>query len=447
MHMTLTVPIVGLNRIVSRLVLHAPEPGSVERRMLSGTVWSMAGSVISQGLGLLATIVTARLLGRNTFGEFGMVQGTAGMLGIFAGMGLGATAARYVSHLRNTAPVRINSFLLLSNLAALASGGTIAIALCAFAPFVSQRAINAPHLSPYLRVCSALLVINAISGAQTGALAGFEAFRALAKVNVLRGLAVLPITALLVYAWGLSGAVWSLVILAALGWVLNEQALRRLAIDYAPSSFQLAWAERAVLWHFSVPALFSSAMVGPVGWIASSILVNTPGGYAEMGIFNAANQWRAALVFIPNLLGQVTLPILAGSQEHRHQKPVIWSSIIANAVCVLPVVLILCLFSNSVMRSYGKEFDSRGPVLILSGIASALLAIQTPIASLIAASNKMWTGFFMNLGWAALLIISSSVLISNGYGADGLAAAYLLAYAAHVVWTFAYGRHLLNRVR
>ena len=61
------------------------------------------------------------------------------------------------------------------------------------APWLAANTINAPHLAGVLRIGALLLFINAINGAQTGALSGFEAFRTIAYVNLFVGLTSFPI--------------------------------------------------------------------------------------------------------------------------------------------------------------------------------------------------------------------------------------------------------------
>ena len=75
-------------------------------RLAKGVFWSIAGTIISRGLTLFATIAIARFLGRSSYGELGIVQSTVGMLGVFAGMGLGLTSTKYVAEFRCRAPQR-----------------------------------------------------------------------------------------------------------------------------------------------------------------------------------------------------------------------------------------------------------------------------------------------------------------------------------------------------
>src|SRR5215475_10536595 len=66
-------------------------------RLARGAFWSLVGSLISRGLGVVAGIGVARILGKNDYGELGMVQSTVGMFGVFAGFGMGLTANKHVA--------------------------------------------------------------------------------------------------------------------------------------------------------------------------------------------------------------------------------------------------------------------------------------------------------------------------------------------------------------
>jgi hypothetical protein len=46
----------------------------------------------------------------------------------------------------------------------------------------------------------------------------------------------------------------------------------------------------------------SGATVTPKTWAANASLVNQPNGYAELGLFNTANQFRMIILYIPNIL-------------------------------------------------------------------------------------------------------------------------------------------------
>src|ERR1035441_7680402 len=90
----------------SRTVTAVWRSDSLRGRFARGAVWSLIGAALAQGANLAASVITARLLGRVQFGMYGMVQSTVGMLGVFAGLGLGLTATKYVAEFRSRDPER-----------------------------------------------------------------------------------------------------------------------------------------------------------------------------------------------------------------------------------------------------------------------------------------------------------------------------------------------------
>jgi len=85
----------ALSSVLARVV-----SSEIGYRLAKGVFWSMAGAVISRGLMLAATVFVARMLGKNVYGELGMIRSTVGMFGVFAGFGLGLIATKQVAEFR-----------------------------------------------------------------------------------------------------------------------------------------------------------------------------------------------------------------------------------------------------------------------------------------------------------------------------------------------------------
>lgn len=433
--------------MTSRLLKLLPA-GSLRGRLAWGAFWSLAGAVASQGSILAASVMTARILGTVGFGELAIINSTLGMFGVFAGCGLGMTATKYVAEFRIMDPARAGRIIALSLVVALATGGLITLALFFFAPSLAAYTLAAPHLVLEFRMGSLLLLFNALNGAQTGALCGFEAFKAIAHANLVRGLVSLPFTVGAALVWRLPGAVCGLVLATTVACLVNQWVLsrecRRAAV---PLRFRDAARERRVLWGFSLPAFLSSAMVAPATWAATALLVNEPDGYAEMGVFHAANQWRTAVLFLPGLIGQVVVPILSSLQSaaaRRTARSVLLGAVLTNGLCTVPVVLVLLPCSHWIMSFYGHAFSLRDAVLQVSLLSAALLAVQTPVGNLITAFGRMWAGLLMNAGWAACFLGVAYGLLAIDWGAQAIAGAYLVAYLLHALWTFWFAATLLR---
>lgn len=424
------------------------ENSPIGYRLAKGLFWSMFGAVISRGLMLVASIFVARMLGKTGFGELGMIRSTVGMFGVFAGFGLGLTAIKHVAEFRQSDPDRAGRIISLSGLFAMITGALMALGLFIFAPWLAEHTINAPHLSGILRIGTLILFINALNGAQTGALAGFEAFRTIAYVNFFVGLISFPILIGGAYFGGLTGATWALTINLGVNWLLNHLALRKEALRYkVPLSFRNCSRECSVLWKFSLPAVLAGSLVGPVNWVCSALLVNRPEGYGEMGIFSAANQWRIAILFIPSMVSQVSLPLLsnlsAESSDQQYRR-VLKFNIFLTAGVALAVAFPLVLFAHLIMSTFGPGFEQGVSVLRILAFTAVLIAINNVIGQAIVSKGKMWMGFMFNMLWAIALLTTTSIFLYKGYGAFGLACAMLIAYVLHMIWQRAYLSRILS---
>lgn len=416
-------------------------------RLARGAFWGLMGGITARGFGLCASILVARMLGRVGYGELGIVQATVGMFGTFAAFGVGLTATKYVGELRRRDPARAGGIVALSSAMAWLAGGLMCCVVLVVAPWLATHTLAAPHLGRILRISSLLLLTGAVDGAQTGALAGFEAFRRIARVNLLAGAATFPLMVGGAWWLGLDGAVIGLVASQATSTLLSYRALRA---EAAASSIQVSWTttgkEWRVLFAFSLPAFTSSVLVGPVYWLCTARLVNQADGYTQMGLFNAANQWFGALLFLPGVLGQAALPIM--SEHSRHGDRARLRTILAfyvrlSGLVVLPLVLCGAIASPYVMAWYGPAFREAWPTLIVVLVTAGLLAVLNPVGQVIAALGRMWAGTLMNLGWAASFLLLTFLLVP--WGALGLAWARLTAYLLHAVWTLAFARVLLAR--
>jgi O-antigen/teichoic acid export membrane protein len=421
-------------------------PGShppLGARFVKGASWSLLGMGAAQGLAVLASIITARLLGKVTFGEFGMVTGTVGAFGMLAGLGLGLTATRYVAERRSADPIRAGHILGLVVQVATISGGIVALILFALAPWLAARTLNAPQLADGLRLGCVLLFLNTLDGVQTGALAGLEAFKATTRISLIRGLLTFPVLIAGVWFFGLMGAVAATVLVGAIGWWLSQTALRaECARAGVPISYRGARADIPILWTFSLPALLSALVVAPVMWLANAVLANQPGGYGELGLFNAANQWRMALLLLPSVLIRVALPLMASSVHPERSKDFGKTLLMTQSLTVavvLPAGACLMFLADVIMGMYGREFVHGAPVLI-GVIASIMISsIGSAAGAAIEARGKMWRGLALNLSWGLVLMVIVW-FTADSYGARSLAFGSAIAYMVLSLWGFLFVR-------
>jgi len=120
-------------------------------------------------------------------------------------VGLGITATKHVAEYRRHDPHRAGRIIAMSSMVSAVSGSAIAILLIVFAPWLSRSALKAP-LATELQLGALMMLFAAVNGYQTGTLAGFEAFKAQAVLNALRGIFAFPAIVTGVVLGGLRGA-------------------------------------------------------------------------------------------------------------------------------------------------------------------------------------------------------------------------------------------------
>ncbi len=404
----------------------------LRRRLARGAFWAVTGTGVSRVLALLASIAVARVLGKTGFGEFGMVQSTMGIFTSVAGFGTAATAAKHVAEYRGWDGEKAGRILALAGVAALVFGLAASGLLFAFAPLLSERVLAEPGLAPLLQAGSPYLLLSALNGAQMGALGGFEAFRTIAKLNVAVGLAHFPLVVGGVYLGGIEGAVWGLVAAMGFAWILTHFALRREAARAGvPFHLRGCLRERGILWSFSLPALLRNVTSGSAMWACNVVVVNQPGGYAEMGLLSAVLRWYAIVLFLPAQFSKSLFPVLSWHKGHRGREEnesllgkSAWAVFLLATAAAVPVMVLAPL----IMSAYGGEFEAGTCLLRYAGAVAMLMALSELFVLDLGARGRMWTAFGINAVWLASLVGVTYFL-----RAQGAAAVVVGMFAAAVV--------------
>lgn len=403
-------------------------------RFARGALWCLADAALAQGFRLLAFLIAVRFLGKEGFGELSIIYNTAGVAGIFAGAGLGVTAARHVALVREEGAAPAARILTLCTLLGLASGALGALAVWAAAPWMAAELLGARHLTAPLELAALLVLCGPLAGVHSGALAGLEAFRTSAATSFAGGL----LTAVLVGGGaalsGTPGAVTGLVLAAAASVAVSRAAVEREFRRHGLERWRRpGWSEARALIGFSMAALLGSSMKVPFTWLASTMLVRRPAGYAEMGLFSAANQFRLLLAFVPGVLERTALPILqrlGGASQAAGFNRLFLAHLLVSAGGAALLGLPISLASPWLMQLYGAEFREGWPLVPPLVAAAVLAAANSAVGAAMVSRNLIWRPALFNAAWGATLIAAGRLLIP-AYGARGLAWSLLAAYLVH----------------
>lgn len=195
-----------------------------------------------------------------------------------------------------------------------------------------------------------------------------------------------------------------------------------------------------LLYKFSLPAALSSLLIGPVFWIARTMLANSPNGYGELGIYEVADQWKIIILFIPSSISNILIPILSSiysqGKSESYNKTLKYNIIINTSITFILATLV-ALFAKWIMCLYGSEFDDIWTLIIVI-YSTVFTSIASVIGIAITSKGKMWVGLGFNLLWSLIFLCFVSLFLKMELGAKGLALALLLSYLFHSINQYIY---------
>ena len=416
------------------------EASPIGLRLARGAFWSLAGALIARGSTFVAGFFLARILGKESFGKLAMAQSTLDMVANFAGFGMSMTATKYVAEFRAHAPQRLGSLIGMALLTTSIMGALASGLLFLFAPWLAIQKLTSSDLGGLLRIGAACVFLTAVNGALTGALAGFEAFRTIARVNLSAGVLTLPLILAGVSWRQLEGTVWALCACQLVLCVFNVLALFSVC---RREGVQINWPNRGgnwrIIWQFSLPALLSTSLVGPVNWACNAMLANQPNGYSQLGIFTAANLWFSLMLFLPSISSLALLPILAGRATSADRKgeyaarKIVFMAMRVTALAVVPLTLGICIFSPSIMGLYGSSFSVGWKTLCFAALGACIAALQMPAGNMVVAARSMWLVSVVSALWGGTYYGLAYFWVERG--SDGLSLARAAAYAVNLAAT------------
>lgn len=419
------------------------------QRLMSGFAWSLTGSMITRILGLVSSVIIARLLGMEGFGELGIINSTMGMLGPFAGFMLGVTATKYISEYRTLDLEKTGQILALTALFAWVTSGIVSIGLFLSSPWIASKVLAAPHLSNGLQISAFIVFFGALNGAQTGALEGFEAFKVIAKLNLIIGISTFFFIILGVYFLGLNGVLWALVGSNFFNWLFTHWALRQIAAESSIFfRFKGCLANWKILWKFSLPSFVSTMISGPIHWGCNALLVNQPNGYAAMGILNVARQWQTPISILCNSLGSIVLPVLSSLNNIKYRKKfkkVFFFNLKITSGLSLLISIPLAIASPLILSWYGPGFVEGVWVFVVIVLSSVLIQLSYVFSQVLYCQEKMWPIVVMKIFWGVTAIAFSYYWIPL-LSALGLAGAITIAWVVFLCLLATYVIKLDQRI-
>jgi O-antigen/teichoic acid export membrane protein len=406
----------------------------------SDSFWSIFGNAAGSSLALIAGIIVARFLGKDIYGEYGMIKSTLVNVAIFSTFGLGITATKFIAEAKNRQHTR--KIVFASTKITLVTSILFALLLFVFSKQIAAY-LNAEHLWLALRIFAVNIVFNAVSTVQIGILAGFKAFKQIAINNGITGVATFILSVVLTYYWNIEGALSALLVATLLACVLNNVVVRRKLCAY-PHSEECSDSIVKQLFRFSFPVALQEGVHALTVWLQMVLLIKLT-NYGEAGLFSAAHQWVMVVLFIPGVLKNVALSHLSGVNDDAVEHKKVFNRIVRiNFIATLIPCLLVFAFSGFIAAFYGESFARLPLVLSIAVFSAVFMSAQYVYIQRYMSINKIWTNFCLSTVFNVLTLVLAFLLISRNpeKGAEILVSILLII---SVVRLLAY--HLVMRVK
>ena len=394
--------------------------GLKQNDFIKDSFWALLGNVIAKGMSLLGAILVARFLQKDLYGEYGTIKSTLTNLAIFSTLGLGYTATKYIAQYKNEKPELLNTITKFSMKISFIVSTVLAIALLLFANYIASDVLEAPHLTTPLRFVSVWIVFNALTTAQIGILSGFNAFKPMARISTYVGVFAFITSVIFTYVWSLNGALLALLSTQILNWLLNYIEVQK----YLPKNQEVVKDTTFLkqIIQFSIPVALQEGLYALTSWLMILMLLKLS-DFGQVGLYSAAIQWSAILLFIPGILRNVILTHLSGvSNNQNEHKKILKQTLTINFVATfIPFLIIYTLkgwITSFYGDSYGKELEA---ILTISLLTVVFVSLSNVYAQAYMSLDKNWLMFSIRFFRDFGIICLTFLFINNNYFSGAMA--------------------------
>lgn len=411
--------------------LSAWRQSALAARIQSGVFFNLLATGFNQGSTLLVNLIVANLIGLEAFGRYTMILATVATVATFAQLSMGYTATKHVAEFRSISKERASRVL---GLCAAVSGVAAVLAATALgfgAPWLAGSVLGAPGLTVEVRIAATAVLFVVLNGFGSGALAGLESYRGLARAGVASGAIYLLVCSTLAWQYGLRGAVIGVAVSGAaqtglLAILLTREATKqRLRLR-----FDGLWQERSLVTRFALPASLTGLITMPAVWLGTAILAQQPAGFAQVALFGAANSFRIMVLFVPQAVNNVGMSIMNNSRQSSAAayREVFWINALLTATVAIGAAAIIFLAATPLLQLFGPSFVEGRLALGILLVAAIIEAVAIAAYQLVVTHSRIWGSLLaVSLPRDVTLVLLATLLIP-GFGAAGLAAAHAIGW-------------------
>lgn len=356
-------------------------------KLFKDSFWAVFGNGLGNFLLLVAGIIIARLLGKDLYGEYGMVKTTMFHIASFSTLGLGFTSTKYIADAISNSPNKLREIIKTSIGTTLGFSTFLCILLFVFAGTLADY-INEPQAASAFRALGIIVVLRAINTISAGVLAGYKSFKAIGINSVISGCVLLIFSSILTYKFGLVGSFIALSLSQLVNALLNFITVVKFFKLAEINDIGKSVSKEMLL--FTVPVAIQEFSYMLATWGGTMILTKYA-SLGEVGLWTAASQWYTIILFVPNLLLNVILSYLSGvSKDRNSHSRMLKKMLLINFVCSFIPFIIVYALAGFISSFYGATFVGLKEVIRVVTISTVLSCLSNVFHSSLLSEGRNW---------------------------------------------------------
>lgn len=377
--------------------------------LYNSSFWAVFGNGIGNFLMLISGIFIARMLGKDLYGEYGVVKTTMYTMATFSTLAFGNTTTKFVADYLQKDLSSVKSIIKSSVWIVV----LFSISTCAFLNFYSTKIalfVNEPQLANAFRFLGVLIIFRALNTLGAGLLGGFKDFRRVGINNIIAGLTMFALCIPLTTKYSLTGAYISLISSQIVLCILNLLFVYRHQKgikSYSNTKFG------KILLVFSFPFALTEFVYTITTW-SGSMVVTKYASLGELGMYTACAQWNSIILFMPGLLANVILSYLStssasGSEQGHHQ--LMKRMLLVNFISTLIPLTVVAVAAGYITQYYGSTFFGMESILRIGILGTLFTCLSRVFDSNLMSIGKRWTAFTICCTFYISSFIGSVILM------------------------------------
>lgn len=409
----------------------AEELAQLIRQMAKGGSIAFIGSAIGKVANLGLNVLLGRRLGTGAYGLYVLGTSVIGIGTSVASLGLTQGVVRYGAMYHGEADkARIKGTIVSALQISLTCSVVLASVLFICARLVSERVFNEPGLTNVLRILSLALPFYVLTGITAAFAQSFKRIEYQQGINLFHAMTNLGLVGVaFLLGFRLAGAMCGFLASGVLSAGLGLYFLVRIFPDI--NSVVKATYQSTQLLRFSLPMLFIGFSHLSLNYTDRIML-----GYfrksSDVAVYNAASVLARTLTIFLVSFAAIFSPIISDlDKKGHHDELAQLYKIVMKWLfdLTLPFLLILSIFSKSLLHAFGIQFTSGYLALIILALSRFLSSTMGPTSKFLQMRGKQNIDLTNAIGLVFANIVLNMALIPR-FGIEGAALATCVSIAS-----------------